>query len=89
MEGIERQQSADPSAVITSSADRMVGMDHAEVRYFTRYESIFSVDLYDLTCLTLFTAMITMVNSAYCPHKVEEYAKLTQIHAKEFMRRCL
>jgi hypothetical protein len=25
------------SAAITSSADRMVGMDHAEVRYFTRY----------------------------------------------------
>ncbi|GFF56868.1 probable protein arginine N-methyltransferase [Aspergillus udagawae] len=38
MEGIERQQSADPSAVITSSADRMVGMDHAEVRYFTSYD---------------------------------------------------
>lgn len=31
---------------ITSSADRMVGADHAEVRYFTRYvqaESIFCV----------------------------------------------
>jgi protein arginine N-methyltransferase 1 len=27
----------DNSAAITSSADRMVGMDHAEVRYFTRY----------------------------------------------------
>lgn len=30
--------------MITSSADRMVGMDHAEVRYFTRYDVI----LYDL-----------------------------------------
>ena len=29
-------QSPDPAAQITSSADRMVGMDHAEVRYFTR-----------------------------------------------------
>lgn len=31
---------------ITSSADRMVGADHAEVRYFTRYvqtESTFCV----------------------------------------------
>jgi len=31
---------------ISSSADRMVGADHAEVRYFTRYvqtESIFYV----------------------------------------------
>jgi len=41
MEGVERQQSAEPPALITSSADRMVGMDHAEVRYFTRYEFIF------------------------------------------------
>ncbi|KAF7122821.1 hypothetical protein CNMCM5793_000931 [Aspergillus hiratsukae] len=38
MEGVERQQSAEPSALITSSADRMVGMDHAEVRYFTSYD---------------------------------------------------
>ncbi|KAF7176787.1 hypothetical protein CNMCM7691_003947 [Aspergillus felis] len=38
MEGVERQQSADPSAMITSSAERMVGMDHAEVRYFTSYD---------------------------------------------------
>jgi protein arginine N-methyltransferase 1 len=38
MEGVERQQSAEPSAMITSSADRMVGMDHAEVRYFTSYD---------------------------------------------------
>lgn len=34
----ERQSSVDPSAMMTSSADRMVGDDHAEVRYFTRYE---------------------------------------------------
>ena len=32
----ERQTSVEPAAAITSSADRMVGMDHAEVRYFTR-----------------------------------------------------
>jgi protein arginine N-methyltransferase 1 len=25
-------------AGITSSADRMVGMEHSEVRYFTRYD---------------------------------------------------
>ncbi|EYE99389.1 protein-arginine omega-N methyltransferase HMT1 [Aspergillus ruber CBS 135680] len=34
----ERQSSVDPSAMMTSSADRMVGDDHAEVRYFTRYD---------------------------------------------------
>ncbi|KAI1911598.1 Nuclear SAM-dependent mono-and asymmetric methyltransferase [Ophidiomyces ophidiicola] len=27
-----------PTATMTSSADRMVGMDHAEVRYFTSYD---------------------------------------------------
>lgn len=42
MEGVQRQQSAEPSAMIPSSADRMVGMDHAEVRYFTRYETNYS-----------------------------------------------
>jgi protein arginine N-methyltransferase 1 len=26
----------EPAGVITSSADRMVGMEHSEVRYFTR-----------------------------------------------------
>ncbi|EEP82462.1 HNRNP arginine N-methyltransferase [Uncinocarpus reesii 1704] len=31
-------QDAAPKASITSSADRMVGMDHAEVRYFTSYD---------------------------------------------------
>ena len=36
-----------PSAAImndgnpASSADRMVGMDHAEVRYFTRYDDFY------------------------------------------------
>jgi hypothetical protein len=49
MEGVERQQSAEPSAMITSSADRMVGMDHAEVRYFTRYETNF----FSLICMIL------------------------------------
>lgn len=34
MNGSERQ-SVEPAGM-TSSADRMVGMDHAEVRYFTR-----------------------------------------------------
>lgn len=34
----ERQPSIEPSAMMTSSADRMAGDDHAEVRYFTRYE---------------------------------------------------
>lgn len=29
---------ANPSGIITSSADRMVGAEHAEVRYFTRYD---------------------------------------------------
>lgn len=29
---------AGESPWISSSADRMVGMDHAEVRYFTRYD---------------------------------------------------
>jgi hypothetical protein len=35
--------------MITSSADRMVGMDHAEVRYFTRYETNF----FSLICMIL------------------------------------
>jgi hypothetical protein len=45
---------------ITSSADRMVGADHAEVRYFTRYvqtASIFCV----LLLTTFITATIIMV----------------------------
>lgn len=33
MNGSDSQSS---DAIMTSSADRMVGMDHAEVRYFTR-----------------------------------------------------
>lgn len=37
MNGSEQTQSADSAGTMTSSADRMVGMDHAEVRYFTRY----------------------------------------------------
>ncbi|RMJ24755.1 arginine n-methyltransferase [Aspergillus sp. HF37] len=37
MNGSERQ-SSDPAATMTSSADRMVGVDHAEVRYFTSYD---------------------------------------------------
>ncbi|GMF89104.1 unnamed protein product [Aspergillus oryzae] len=36
MNGSEQTQSADSAGTMTSSADRMVGMDHAEVRYFTR-----------------------------------------------------
>lgn len=34
MEGAENTQGGN-----SSSADRMVGMEHSEVRYFTRYES--------------------------------------------------
>ncbi|ODM23439.1 putative protein arginine N-methyltransferase [Aspergillus cristatus] len=34
----ERQPSIEPSAMMTSSADRMAGDDHAEVRYFTSYD---------------------------------------------------
>lgn len=38
----ERQSSVEPTSTITSSADRMVGVDHAEIRYFTRYEENFA-----------------------------------------------
>lgn len=31
-------EAANASGVIASSADRMVGAEHAEVRYFTRYD---------------------------------------------------
>lgn len=31
-------EAANPPGIITSSADRMVGAEHAEVRYFTRYD---------------------------------------------------
>lgn len=31
-------EAANASGVITSSAERMVGAEHAEVRYFTRYD---------------------------------------------------
>lgn len=37
-------EAANASGVITSSADRMVGAEHAEVRYFTRYD----LQIYDL-----------------------------------------
>lgn len=33
---MDESDSPNPTGVITSSADRMVGMEHAEVRYFTR-----------------------------------------------------
>lgn len=33
---------------ITSSADRMVGADHAEVRYFTRFVQIMSFFVYQM-----------------------------------------
>lgn len=36
-------EAANPSGVITSSADRMVGAEHAEVRYFTRYDFLYFV----------------------------------------------
>lgn len=45
---------------ITSSADRMVGADHAEVRYFTRYVQTESILVFRLLT-TLFTATIIMV----------------------------
>jgi protein arginine N-methyltransferase 1 len=31
-------EAANATGVIASSADRMVGAEHAEVRYFTRYD---------------------------------------------------
>jgi hypothetical protein len=38
------EQTAD--STMSSSADRMVGMDHAEVRYFTRYGLRFPLQIY-------------------------------------------
>lgn len=38
MNGTANKPTVEASRWISSSADRMVGMDHAEVRYFTRYD---------------------------------------------------
>lgn len=52
---------ADTPQGITSSADRMVGMEHSEVRYFTRYVIPCQLDLLDIEA-NQFSATITMVN---------------------------
>lgn len=46
---------------ITSSADRMVGMEHSEVRYFTRYVFLHRLGLLDVDT-NKFIAMTTTVN---------------------------
>lgn len=53
--------SSDPSQM-TSSADRMVGMDHAEVRYFTRWDD--SNSRFSMFCIAdTVIATTTMVNT--------------------------
>lgn len=58
----ERQSSVEPTSTITSSADRMVGVDHAEIRYFTRYEEYPALTPVDMAA-NIVLAMITMVNT--------------------------
>jgi hypothetical protein len=44
-----------------SSADRMVGMDHSEVRYFSRYVFVKTVRVDDPVLTRVAIAMIIMV----------------------------
>ena len=50
---VKMDTGADTPQGITSSADRMVGMEHSEVRYFTRYVISCQLDLLDLKLTSL------------------------------------
>lgn len=52
----------EPVGVIASSADRMVGMEHSEVRYFTRYGSRWLELIHSLMLTIWAIATIIMVN---------------------------
>lgn len=58
---VKMDTESDTPQGITSSADRMVGMEHSEVRYFTRYVILHRLGLLDVDTNN-FIAMTTTVN---------------------------
>lgn len=58
---VKMDTESDTPQGITSSADRMVGMEHSEVRYFTRYVILHRLGLLSVDT-NKFIAMTTTVN---------------------------
>lgn len=77
-------------AQISSSADRMVGMDHAEVRYFTRWDQYSKFYLSLCLLLTVAIATIIMVNNTdRCTSYFSVFGWPSTINLTQaFMRKC-
>lgn len=90
MNGATNKPAKSESPWISSSADRMVGADHAEVRYFTRYVYNLNTLVFFLSILTpVHKAMIIMVMSPRSSCEERSANRWVPKPVQAFMKKCL